>query len=377
MSEKQTKKLIFVINSFEVGGTEKHLLGLLPRLAKFFTVEVFLFKTAQILEISQKNENFFQFQNSGIASQKIGRVWATIRLFFFLRRNKSAYVHFFLPEPYIFGGICSILLRIPNLIMSRRSLNLYQKNYMFVDKIEKFLHKKMQLIIANSESVMQDLVAENVEKDKIKIIYNPVEKVPLVSADTRIEKRKELGLHPDSLIFIFVANLFPYKGHMDLLDSLARISYKLPHNWNLILVGRDDGYEKELKGHSKKLNLSKHIIFTGEKQNVYEYLSASDIGIHPSHQEGFSNSVLEGMAVGLPMIVTNVGGNCEAVQHEVNGLLVEARDIQKLGDAISLLASDKNLRQKYGLSARLRAQTEFTWEVCIEKYKRIYSNDLK
>ena len=90
------------------------------------------------------------------------------------------------------------------------------------------------------------------------------------------------------------------------------------------------------------------------------------------HEEGFSNSILESMAFGLPMVVTNVGGNAEAVIHESSGLVVPPKSPEGLGKALLSLASDKNKQRKYGRLAKNTVQQQFSLEKCVEKYEKIY-----
>src|SRR5205823_891079 len=125
---------------------------------------------------------------------------------------------------------------------------------------------------------------------------------------------------------IIVANLIPYKAHTDLFHALAQISPKLPADWTLLCVGRDTGYGAKLEKFSQELKLSDHIQFLGERRDVRELLAHAHIGILCSHEEGFANAILEGMTTGLPMIVTDVGGNAEAVVHEKTGLVVPPHD---------------------------------------------------
>ena len=84
-------------------------------------------------------------------------------------------------------------------------------------------------------------------------------------------------------------------------------------------------------------------------------MAAADFGLLTSHEEGFSNVILEGMAASLPMIVTRVGGNPEAVLHERTGLVVPAMDPQAIGEAVLRLARDGQLRKQFGAAA------EFAW----------------
>ena len=85
--------------------------------------------------------------------------------------------------------------------------------------------------------------------------------------------------------------------------------------------GRDDGIGSSLKTKTRKLGIAEHVRFLGQRPDVVELLRIADIGLQCSHEEGFSNALLEAMAAGLPTIATDVGGTAEAVVDGVTGLL--------------------------------------------------------
>jgi glycosyltransferase involved in cell wall biosynthesis len=121
-----------------------------------------------------------------------------------------------------------------------------------------------------------------------------------------------------------------------------------------------------------KYRLSEHIRWLGQRQDVAEILSVSDIGLLVSHQEGFSNAILEGMACALPMIVTDVGGNSEAIVHESCGLLVKPGDPEGLSVAMLKMINDRETARQYGKSARERVQKYFTLDQCVKNYNDLF-----
>src|SRR5262249_27490264 len=102
-------------------------------------------------------------------------------------------------------------------------------------------------------------------------------------------------------------------------------------------------------------------------------LKASDLGVlAPTRNEGFSNAVLEGMASGLPMVVTDVGGNAEAVLDGETGLVVAPHNPTALGAAIVRLAHDPDLRRSMGERAKKRAANEFSCTTSLNQYCALY-----
>ena len=120
------------------------------------------------------------------------------------------------------------------------------------------------------------------------------------------------------------------------------------------------------------LGIGPNILWLGERSDPQAMLAAADLGVLPSHQEGFSNSLIEKMAHALPVIATRVGGNSDAVVDGESGRLVPVADAKALGAAIAALYEDTGLRARMGAAARLRVERLFTLEVCVRRYLNLY-----
>ena len=182
---------------------------------------------------------------------------------------------------------------------------------------------------------MTELAAEGVPRERLGLIYNGDRPGRLRGPPARLARSARASASPPTaLVLTTPANLIPYKGHADLLDALARVAGQLPPDWVLLCAGRDDGAGPALRARAQALGFAERVRWLGLRDDVPALLVASDVGILASHEEGFSNSVLEGMAAGVAMIVSDVGGNAEAVQHGVSGCVVPPRDPAALGAAI-------------------------------------------
>jgi len=260
--------------------------------------------------------------------------------------------------------------RVPIKVMSRRSSANYQKGRPIAAGLERMLHKKMDMVIGNSGAVVRELRAERVSEARLHLIYNGID----VSADRpdRQAARRALGLGPDDLVGVMVANLIHYKGHCDLIQGLINVAKHLPLEWHIMMAGRDEGIGRQLHSLAIEGGIRPHIKFLGECSDTTTLLAAADFGLLTSHEEGFSNAILEGMAAGLPMIVTDVGGNPEAVIDGVTGLVVPSRNPDAIGEAILRLAGDVSFRVRLGQAGRTRAQAEFSMERCVSAHDELY-----
>jgi glycosyltransferase involved in cell wall biosynthesis len=294
---------------------------------------------------------------------------AALKLFGALREFKPDIVHFYLPGPYIVGAPVALLARTPAKVMSRRSLSRYQRNYPAVARIERFLHTRMDAVTGNSQAVVSELAGEGVPGRRRHLIYNGVDLAPSVD---RRGARRALGIDDKALVGVMVANLIPYKGHNDLIEALGAIGDKLPLGWRVLLAGRDAGLRPGLESLAAQRGIAENLVFLGERADVPRLLAAADFGLLTSHEEGFSNVVLEGMAAGLPMVVTDVGGNPEAVLDRTTGFVVPPQNPKAIGDAILKLASDPALRRLLGAAGRERVAKNFSMDACLTAHLDLY-----
>ena len=257
--------------------------------------------------------------------------------------------------------------------MSRRSMADYQTKWPGAAATERLLHTRMDALLGNARAVTDELLREGCPEAKVHLIYNGVR---LANAPTnRVEARDVLGLEAQTFVATTVANLLPYKGHLDLIAALAEIAGQLPQPWVVLCAGREGGSRAGIEQAIAQSGLGQNIRLLGERSDVPLLLAASDLGIlAPTRNEGFSNSVLESMAAGLPMVVTKVGGNAEAVLHGETGLVVPPHNPSALGAAILTLAQDPPRRRAMGERARLRATQEFSLAASVDKYCALYED---
>jgi len=366
---EQPLDVLFVISALGVGGSERQLALLAGRLTRLnMNVAVYSFLDGPVR---------VQLESAGVevlcaprALQGVGSIAAaTSDLFRIMRRRRPRVAHFFLPAAYLVGAPIAVLARVPLRVMSRRSLNAYQRGWL-VRAIECAYHRTMHAVLGNSRSVVEELRREKVPRERLGLIYNGIDAPDVVQ---RNEARAQLGLPADALVMTIVANLIPYKGHGDLVDALAVAAPRLPSGWRLLVIGRDDGIGDTLRAQAQRAGLSENVLFLGGRDDVPSLLAASDAGILCSHEEGFANAVLEGMAAGLPMIVTRVGGNAEAVRDGETGVVVEPRDPKGLADAIVRLAGDAALRARMGAAGRRRVHDEFGVERFVRNHASLYA----
>lgn len=375
-------EVLFVVGALRLGGAERHVAAVAQALVRLgWRVCVYvLYEDGPLHDVMRGAGVTVVFPpveppQSGWSKVKrlVRMVRVAIDLLFVMRRRRPAIAHMVLPSPYLIGGPAAILARVPVRVMSRLSLNVYQDDDWRYRVAERCLHWRMTAILGNAMAVVRELHdGEGVEAGRLGLLYLGIDTSHGSGERARGEKRVELGLHPSAVVLTIVANLIPYKGHADLIDALVLASPRLKQDWSVLVVGRDEGIGDALRERVVAGGVGGHVSFLGQRQDVSAILDASDVGVLCSHQEGFSVAVLESMSAGLPMIVTAVGGNAEAVLDGQTGLVVPAHRPAALADAIVRLVEDRGLRLQYGQAARQRILDHFTIERCVEGYDRLY-----
>lgn len=376
--------ILYVIGSMQIGGAERHLLRVTSELVQSgMRIHVFAFHPEGPLRhlFIQAGVVVHGFDPPAWLRRSIthprAQAWTLLmisaaRLWWTMWQIRPQAIHFFLPAAYVVGGVVSLFGPRTVRIMSRRSMNYYQLKHRLFARVERWLHRRMDRITGNSQAVIDQLTDdEGVARERLRLIYNGIEAAQFQAPTLREATRRAEGLPPDALVYIMVANLIPYKGHADLIDAFALIRDRLPVQWRLLIVGRDDGIQPELSSRCIAAGLAGHVLFLGARSDIPALLSCSDVGVLCSHEEGFSNAVLEAMAAGLPMVVTDVGGNAEAVVDGEHGYVVPARQPQRLGAALLSVAGDE-ARSEMGTRGQRRVLELFSMMACTEGYKALY-----
>jgi glycosyltransferase involved in cell wall biosynthesis len=372
MNDRPDTRILAVIGQLDVGGAEKHLVRVISALrTRGLDVRVFALKGGgallPLLAAAGVPVYFHADRRAGLRGL-LQSAWLLRRV---VQRERPDVLHFFLPAAYLVGMLATAG-QCTRRVMSRRSLANYQSAYPGVRLLERMLHGRLDAALANSRAVAEELLAEGVRADRLGLIYNGVAVQEVVT--TRETARARLRLPPDALVFVCVANLIPYKGHGDLLTALEIARDRLPPDWRLLLLGRDDGIGPALQTQAARGGIGDRIHWAGSVAEVGDYLAAADIGVLASHEEGFSNAILEGMAAGLPMVVTDVGGNAEAIVDGACGRVVAAHAPAQLAEALVELAKSPALRARWGDCGRRRVRELFTQARCVESYRSLYIN---
>ncbi|MBF0521284.1 MAG: glycosyltransferase family 4 protein [Nitrospirae bacterium] len=207
-------------------------------------------------------------------------------------------------------------------------------NHRAILSIEKECLKKTPVIVANSNMVKQDIIADyGISAEKIRVLYNGVDLKRFKKDNRDIYRaalRQELGISDAVPVVVFVGSGYERKGLQALLRAISLVNYDI-----MVLVAGKGDIEK-YKRFSKKLGVMERCIFLGPVKTIESVYSAGDVFVLPTLYDPFSNASLEAMAAGLPVITTKTNGVSELIENEINGaILDDPLNAEALADTIN------------------------------------------
>ena len=239
--------------------------------------------------------------------------------------------------------------------------------------VRKVLSGMVNYFVAVSEDIKQWMINSiGIKNTKVSKILNGVNTDKFCPIDN-IGVRNSLGFSSKDIVIGTVGRLDPIKDQRLLLQAFSYLKHE-KKNLCLVLVG-DGPQKRNLESVKKTLPCGDRVVFLGERDDVDKILSAFDLFVLPSRNEGISNTILEAMATGLPVIATNVGGNPELVKHGHSGLLFPPGDCHALVDALNFyIEQNPYMIEIHGRNARERAIRDFSLQRMVKQYETLYQS---
>jgi glycosyltransferase involved in cell wall biosynthesis len=274
----------------------------------------------------------------------------------------------------IFGMTAGALARVPVRIASRRETSGMRSPAQ--TKTQGFAYALAHQVVANSEAVHRQLVAEGVRAEKIAVIYNglDLDRVASPPTLTRGEALAALGL-PRELqerhLVTIVANMrLAVKDYPLFLRAARRVRAAVPAV--AFLLAGEGELAESIKAAAKELELDGDAFFLGRCGQLAELFAISEVCVLSSRAEGFSNSILEYMAAARPVVATDVGGAGEAIVEGETGYLVPAGDDQVMADRIISLLHEPDKARAMGEAGRRIVAQKFSREAQLERTVALY-----
>ncbi len=243
--------------------------------------------------------------------------------------------------------------------------------------LRKFMRLFVDRYIAVSEDLQLWLLQTiQVAPERVEQIYNGVDHKKFQPRGERRPAVLPTRFLPDGpgVVIGTVGRLAPVKDQQQILQAVSLIVSRDPlwrESLRVVLVG-DGPLMQELAALSERLGLTELVWMPGDRDDIPALLQAMDIFILPSLAEGISNTILEAMSAGLPVIATDTGGNPELISHGETGFLVPVGSAALLADALQQLLVSPELRAGIGNSALKQVRERFDWSITVENYLKIY-----
>jgi L-malate glycosyltransferase len=288
----------------------------------------------------------------------------------YLAENSIKVVHAFMNKTAIFA-VASSLVSDRIVITSRLNTGYWYTSSQQV--LFRMLNLGTNQIMANSEEAKRIAVkAETIDRDKVDVVYQGVDMHVFKPGAGDLSASERLGIPPAALVIGIVANLRPVKD-IPLFLRAAELVAREVKDIAFVVAGAG-GQLAELEHMASGAGLQRKVFFTRGRGRVVDYLARMSIGCSTSLSEGFSNAILEYMAMGLPVVATDVGGNREAIVDGETGYLVRDRLPECFANRLLHLIRNEDLRREMGRKGLSRCAENFELGRTISHLEQYYSS---
>ncbi len=296
-----------------------------------------------------------------------------VRFAQYLRRERIDVVHSYNFYSNAFAIPAARLARVPVVIASIRDNGECWTPWQ--RRIERLVCRMAHGVVVNAEVIKRRLAAEGYDARRITVIHNGTQPPAVVPASRTAALREELELPAAAPVVGMLARLDPIKGIEHFLEAAAQVSARRP-DVRFLIVGDNRvnvAYREQLTRLARDLGLEKVVRFTGFRNDVAEVLSLLSVSVLASLSEGLSNTLLESMAAGIPVVATAVGGNPEAVEQGITGFLVPPKNAAALAEAMCRILNNRDLAAAMGRAGRLRVSEQFSTRAMVSESERLYA----
>ncbi len=359
-----------MITSFQIGGTERQVtnvsLGLDP--------ERFDLHLACLRNFGELRQELDEVSRIHRPVFDIGRLYSfrtlaeANRLARYIRKNAIQIVHAYGLYPNIFAVPVARLAGAPIVIASIRDCGDILKPWQ--RWLQRIVCRLADCVLVNADAIRETLISQGYRSDNIAVIRNAIAQPKATPIEDAYGIREELGLTPSAPVVMVLSRLNRMKGVEYFLDAANIVAAKLPET-RFLIVG-DGAIRQELQDRAASMGLAGKIVFTGFRTDVPRLLSQVSLSVLPSLSEGLSNTLLESMAAGVPVVATWVGGNPEIIEDGVSGLLVPPRDSAKLANAMLAVLENPSLAASFSAAGKYRIAKVFSLERSIREVERLY-----
>lgn len=372
------RTVLYPVNELKIGGAEQQLLELVRGLDKrrFHPIVAPLYPGGALEREFRALPDVELLQLHRAGKYDPSPLWRVGQV---LRSRQVDVIQPFLTPATFFGLLPSLALGTPLKVVTERCgvRRTRQVGYRIYRTVEDWLTKYADVVVANSAAGRNLLMQRGILDEKIRVVYNGINRERLQPDWVNVAvQRRRLGVPEPGFVVGMLASLTPAKGHDVFLRAAARVAGRRSDvRW--AIVG-DGPLRSELEEAVSALGLSDRVVFFGNQRRIADYLASCDLLVSASRDnEGCSNSILEAMGLGIPVIATNVGGNCELVEHDRTGYLVPVGDDVALAEAIEGALDNASDTREVAANGHRMVEERFGLERMVAQYETLYTELLE
>jgi glycosyltransferase involved in cell wall biosynthesis len=373
-------RIMFVINSLGAGGAERSLAELAPELAGLGHEPI-------IMTFLQRTDGFEQeVRDRGIAVEQVpggGLLSGARSLHRRIRLIRPDVIHTAIFEADVTGRVAGIRTGVPvvtsliNMSYGPERLldpNVRRWKLRAVREIDGWTARRLTAHFhAVSGSVKDAAVrALRIRPERVTVIERGRDpgRLGRPSPDRRRRVRSEHGIPKDAEVVVAVGRLEHQKGYRYLIDAAARLAGR--PRLVLLIVGRDGHMSADLKHQVRRLGLDGSVRFLGHRDDVPDLLAAADLLALPSLHEGAAGAAIEAMALGLPVVASDLAPLRDVMEDGASGLLVPVASPDALAETIARVLEDRSLAGTLGTRGREIFERRFTLDRSVERMVAMY-----
>jgi len=367
-------RILYTVTWMEVGGSQTHLLQVLRLLDRSAFEPMICVLTGRGSLLDAARATGVPVVDGGVRAgfRSPATVTAILRLARLMRRERIEVVHNYLLRANVIGTVAARLARVPVVLSSKRGCHERRGLELAGAQLSNRLADR---VTANAEAV-REFVHENegCPKEKMVVIPSGVDTDRFQPGAVASYKAR-LGLDPNRPVVGVVTRMRVRKGVEEFLRAMAMVRERFAGAQTVIVgeVSLDD----ELQRVVAESGLAGSLHLLGRRGDMPEVLSAFDVFVLSSHDEGMSNAILEAMAMELPVVATDVGGTGEVVRHGASGLLVPAKQVPPLAHAICEVLADGERGRDMGRLGRRIVVERFSARAMVRQMERLYGDLLR
>ncbi|MET0660098.1 MAG: glycosyltransferase [Steroidobacteraceae bacterium] len=369
MQSSARPRLAYVVNALNPGGTEKLVVEMSLAFAAEYDIAVICLDEPGQWGMDLRTHQipvYCVWRQPGLDFSMVGKL---AQLF---RRLRIDLVHAHQCTPWFYSALARLLYPRARVLLEEHG-----RFYPEVDNLKRRLLNRLlvvpltQRFVAVSQDVRSRLHRyEGIPARRIAVIYNGAGVVDAITSSERNDLRAALVIPPGSFVVGTVGRLDPIKNLPMFVDAVVRAKQHVPE-LQAVIVGHGPMFD-EVSAHIERAGAADYIRMTGYRADAKRLTQCFDLFVLASFSEGTSMALLEAIAVGVPVAVTNVGGNPEVVDENKTGWVIPNDDAEALASAMREAARNAQRREQFALAGRQRFAERFAFQRMIEQYRETY-----